>query len=213
METKLFSVGEVKFTSTDDETMTFSGYGAVFNNTDDYGDVIAPGAFKKALKSGETPLMFLNHDTRSLPIGRWTALEEDAFGLKVTGQFIDTAMGRDSYTAAKANAISGLSIGYIPTEVKYGQPGTPEPDRLIKTAELLEISVVTFPANGKARIADVKSFSVAEDFKRALIALGMSTVEASDFLSAHQLQCEAKYIQAAREVAASNLLSTLQGVK
>lgn len=213
METKLFSFTDVKLATTDDEAMAFSGYGAVFGNTDDYGDVIAPGAFKRTLKSDATPLMFLNHDARSLPIGKWLTLEEDDFGLKVSGQFLDTTAGRDAYIAAKAGAITGLSIGFIPTDIKYGNLGSAEPERLIKAVELLEISVVTFPANASARIADVKSFSRESDFLRVLVSLGMSSGDAGAFLTAHDQKCEAKYIQAAREVAARNLLSTIQGVK
>ncbi len=36
--------GELKFAEEETEEMTFSGYGAVFDNMDAYGDVIAKGA-------------------------------------------------------------------------------------------------------------------------------------------------------------------------
>lgn len=210
METKLFDVGEVKFASTDDETMTFTGYGAVFGNTDDKGDVIEPGAFANTLKSGEPVLMFLNHDHRSLPVGKWLALEEDSFGLKVTGQFIDTAMGRDVYTAAKAGAITGLSIGFIPVDVTKARGTVP---RSIKSVNLLEVSVVTIPANTKARIADVKSLTTEDTFEYELIKLGMHPDEVKSFLGAYRESIEAKYNEAAVNVAAHNLLSKLQGEK
>lgn len=211
MEQKLINLSEVKFAASSEDTKSFAGYGAVFGNTDSYGDVIAPGAFAKSLKRDGTPLMFLNHDPYSLPIGKWTKLEEDDFGLKVEGEFLDTTMGRDTYTASKSGAITGLSIGFRPQEVKLGKPGTDEPLRLIKSVELLEISVVTFPANGKARIKDVKSMIEADEFERELMRHGMSLQEAKDFLSSVGSNVEAKYIQAANLSAARNLLSKLQG--
>ena len=49
MENLICDLVELKFAPTEGEgkteTMTFSGYGAVFGNVDSYGDVIEPGAF------------------------------------------------------------------------------------------------------------------------------------------------------------------------
>lgn len=212
MERKLFNLSEVKFAASDDTaTKTFGGYGAVFNNTDSYGDVIAPGAFAKSLRSGAKPLMFLNHDMFSLPIGLWTDLSEDEIGLKVSGEFIDTQVGRDTYLASKAGAITGLSIGYIPTEVAYGKLNSDEPARTIKSLDLIEISVVTIPANSKARIVDVKSCVSSEDFERELICLGMNFVEAKSFIDAVSASVETKYNHKANLDAAKSLLSKLLG--
>lgn len=211
MEQKLINLSEVKFASDSEGTKTFSGYGAVFGNVDAYGDVIDKGAFAASLKRDSTPLMFLNHDPYSLPIGRWTKLEEDDFGLKVEGEFIDTTMGRDTYTASKSGAITGLSIGFRPNDVKIGKPGSGEPIRTIKSVELLEISVVTFPANGKARISDIKSLADADEFERELMRSGMSLQEAKTFLANHSLSIQTKYDQAAIMKAANKLLSTIQG--
>ena len=211
MEKKLFPIGEVKFASSDDDTKTFSGYGAVFGNVDYYGDVIERGAFKKTLKSADAPMMFLNHDPFSLPIGKWTALEEDDYGLKVSGQFLDTQMGRDTYTATKANAITGLSIGYRPIDVVMGKANTDEPYRTIKSLDLLEISVVTFPANGKARISDVKSLVTVQDYERELMRLGMDREDVKSLIAAVESNIEAKYQKAETHRSVKQLLSKLQG--
>jgi HK97 family phage prohead protease len=144
-------------TDTATEARSFSGYGAYFNNSDSYGDIIAPGAFKASLAkheaAGTFPLMLLNHDAwDKLPIGVWKSLSEDTRGLVVEGQLLDTTAGNDVYKALKAGAITGLSIGFLCTgyEINGGV-------RTITEAELLEVSVVTFPANDLARVADVKS--------------------------------------------------------
>lgn len=211
METKLFSVEEVKFASDDTTgTKSFSGYGAVFGNVDSHGDVIAPGAFKASLKNGETPLMFLNHDLYSLPIGKWTSFEEDDYGLKVEGFFLDSAAGRDCYAASKAGAITGLSIGYIPREIVMGKSAD-EPARTLKAVDLIEVSVVTIPSNAKARIADVKSFTTLNEFERELVLRGMQIEEAKAFLESLETHHETKYKTAASLSVAKQLLSTIQG--
>lgn len=214
IEQKLFELGECKFASTDDATRSFSGYGAVFGNVDSYGDMLVPGSFKRTLaeakKANATPLMFLNHDMHSLPIGRWTAMSEDDFGLKVEGHFLDTQAGRDAYTAAKANAISGLSIGYRAHDIVMGK-NVDEPRRTLKSVDLFEVSLVTFPANTSARVQSVKSMLSEADPETVLINLGMSLDEAKAFLATVQQTVEAKYHDAAVEVAARNLLLKLQG--
>lgn len=142
--------------STDTKAMTISGYGAVFNNTDQAQDIILAGAFTKTLAdhkaAGTLPSMFFNHDSYALPIGVWTAMEEDEIGLKIEGQFLDTSIGIDAWKAAKAGAVTGLSIGYIVIE------STIENNiRVISEAKLVEVSLVTFPCNTLARVTDIKS--------------------------------------------------------
>jgi hypothetical protein len=178
---------EVKFADTGTKTgdMAFSGYGSVFNNTDQARDIIAPGAFNKTLAihkaNGTLPKLFFNHDAFSLPVGVWTAMEEDEHGLKCSGQFIDTAAGRDAYTAAKAGAVTGLSIGYFVIEfsIKDGV-------RTILEAELLEVSVVTFPCNTAATVTDIKSAPediTDDDFLAKLAELGVDEEDAKALMA------------------------------
>lgn len=93
------------------------------------------------------------------PIGVWTGLSEDGTGLKVEGQFADTPRGREMYALMKMAprpGIDGLSIGYIAKEsIPRSQPE--DPKRRLKRIDLIEISPVTRPANGKARVTGIKS--------------------------------------------------------
>lgn len=166
----------------DTSEKTFSGYGAVFGNQDHASDIIAPGAFAKTLgehkAAGTLPAMFFNHDAWSMPIGKWVELEEDDYGLKASGVFLDTAAGRDAHTAVKAGAVSGLSIGYYATDFTI-EAGI----RTIVEAKLVEISVVTFPCNERARVSDVKSASMSdEDFLEKLTDLGIDEDDAAALL-------------------------------
>lgn len=174
---------ELKFAGP--ETMTFSGYGAVFKNVDAYGDVIEPGAMAKFLsdtESGEQPwpMMLAQHGGFQLtsedmtPIGVWTELAEDGHGLKVSGQLADTSRGREMYTLMKMSprpAIDGLSIGYI---AKKSEPRSkPEdPRRRLTEIDLIEISVVSRPANRKARVSQVKSIETIRHFETFLRDVG-----------------------------------------
>lgn len=172
---------EVKFADSSADG-TFSGYGAVFSNLDSYGDVIQPGAFKDSLKTwkktGRYPPMLLQHamgmtTEDCLPVGVWTSMEEDDVGLKVEGRLIalDTDRAKYIYEGLKTRALDGLSIGYVPKEFVMGTKPK-EPRRSLKSVELMECSVVVFPANDKARIKGVKSAGPAmtirefEDFLR-----------------------------------------------
>ena len=185
IEQKAVSPLEAKFAiETDTTTRSFHGYGAVFGNVDSYGDVISPGAFAKSLAEhnakGTTPLMFLNHDAfGSLPIGRWTELSEDGYGLKVAGELLDTQMGRDTHVALKAGAINGLSIGFRPVE--FASRSRPEdPRRTLKSVDLIEVSVVTLPANQKARVQAVKALGeelTTRQLEELLRELGCSKSE------------------------------------
>ena len=160
---------EVKFAADDISAKgEFTGYGAVFGNLDSYGDVIQSGAFKRTLadwkKEKSQPPMLLQHggwgmtDSDQMPIGKWTALSEDARGLLVEGRLInlDTERGKTVYGALKEGVLDGLSIGYRAKEFSIGTKPE-EPRRTLKAVELVEISVVTFPANGKARVTAVKA--------------------------------------------------------
>lgn len=164
MERMSLGLGELKFTQEGD-AMTISGYGAVFGNIDAYGDVIAPGAFSKSLALHHAektmPQMLLEHGTSPLPIGVWKSMAEDGHGLKVEGEFLTTVLGIDSWKAAKAGAIAGLSIGYRATDfVMRARPE--DPRRTLKGVDLIEVSLVGRPANPKARVGSVKS---ADDIK------------------------------------------------
>ena len=187
---------EVKRTSDSAGEMTFSGYGAVFDNVDSYGDVITKGAFAdtlaRAKSSNDWPVMLLQHGGWGVgaedltPIGIWTAMEEDNIGLKIEGKFADTPRGREAYALLKMTprpAITGLSIGYIAKEWEM-RSRPEEPRRTLKKVDLLEVSLVTFPANPKARVQSVKSGADIRELERLLCdAGGLTRSEAKTLLS------------------------------
>lgn len=149
MEQKLIKLDRVQLKMEGDGG--FVGYASQFGGVDSYGDTIQKGAFASVIESGVMPKMFFNHNSFQVPIGVWKGMEEDDDGLKVVGEFIDgVALAGDVKAAMKAGALDGLSIGFRMTEDDFEKTVH---GRLIKNVrEMPEISVVTFPADGDARV-------------------------------------------------------------
>lgn len=146
----------------------FEGYASTFNGpADSYGDVIAPGAFAASLAAhkaaGTAPVMLWQHDTAE-PIGRWIDLREDSHGLRVVGQLtLETQRGAEALALLKANALNGLSIGFMVPDDGAVMSGR---QRTITKADLVEVSIVSLPANSAARVVQVKSIREFEESLR-----------------------------------------------
>ena len=183
-------------TASPEEGMTFSGYGAVFGNVDSYNDVIDKGAFANTIKSfkesGKWPAMLSQHGgwlssaQDMTPVGVWTEMREDDHGLYVEGKLADTPRGRELYELMKMTprpAIDGMSIGYFVTD-SVDEKKEGEYIRHIKGIDLVELSLVTFPANKEARVSGVKSEELTiRDAERALRDAGFSRAEAKRILA------------------------------
>lgn len=151
---------------------TFEGYGAVFGNKDQDGDIISPGAFSMSL-TARKPALLWQHDKKQ-PIGVFEEVREDARGLYVRGRLSMEGKGREAYDLLKLGALNGLSIGFVTREAgRNSMKGA----RVITKADLMEVSLVTFPANDLARVSTVKAAGDIEDprsFERFLRDSGFS---------------------------------------
>lgn len=167
-------LSDIKAAQETDGKMRFSGYLAYFGNVDSYGDVIEKGAFlntlKEARRTGRTIPVLEQHggwfvNTDMTPIGYYEELKEDDRGLYAEGVLFSTSRGKDTYTALREapKGAMGQSIGWRPvktreaTEQERRKTGA---YRFLEEVELWEGSIVTFPANDKARVEDVKSASL-----------------------------------------------------
>jgi uncharacterized protein len=140
------------------EEGTFEGYGSVFGVVDAYEEVVAPGAFQASLAfhkaNGTMPKLLWQHNARE-PIGVFTEMSEDGKGLLVRGKIcLETQTGKEAYALLKMGAVDGLSIGFFTKRYEYDrETGI----MTLLEIDLWEVSVVTFPANGDARIDGVKA--------------------------------------------------------
>jgi uncharacterized protein len=147
---------ELKRSTTDGAEL--SGLASVFNNVDYGGDIVLPGAFKKSLRNherlGTTPGLFWMHDPARVA-GKWLSMRETDIGLVTQGILAPTELGQELSTLIAMGALDGLSIGFYVIDQDYNSDG----HRLIKQAELIEVSVVSLPMNPKARLGAVQSRS------------------------------------------------------
>lgn len=173
------------------DTGEFDGYGSVFGVKDSYSDIVMPGAFQKSLaawqEKGRLPALLWQHDMAE-PIGIYTEMREDATGLYVKGRLLieDDPLAKRAHAHMKAGSLSGLSIGYILNDYEYDKDKSAF---LLKEIDLWEVSLVTFPANDEARIADVKSLLARGEtpppskVERALREVGFSGSQAKAFMA------------------------------
>ena len=166
---------------------TVEGYGSVFGVRDNYDDVISKGAFVQSLKehkaAGTMPAMLWQHDADK-PIGVWTEMVEDEKGLRIKGQLaMETVKGKEAHALLKMGALNGLSIGFMSKEWAYDRDTEV---RTLTAIDLWEVSLVTFPANEKARVTNVKSadeLQAPKDAEKVLRDAGFSKSDATAFVS------------------------------
>ena|SRR5437899_3266101 len=152
----------------------FSGHAAAFS-MDSHRDVIRPGAFAASIAAhkaeGRMPPFLFAHD-QARPIGRIITMQEDGHGLAVTGRFnLSTTAGKDAHAHAKANDISGLSIGYTvpPGGGSHARDGT----RTLQRVDVHEISLVSLGSNRDARIRQVKMLATPGELEDLLREAGL----------------------------------------
>jgi hypothetical protein len=169
---------------------TFTGYASVFSNVDAYREIVAPGAFADSLKrikdSGD-PLPILWQHRSGEPIGGSDKLQEDKYGLKVSGWLLtgDVPRAREAHALMKRRIVKGLSIGYYVEADSYDEKNS---IRTLLKVDLQEYSLVTFAANDLARVETVKSLDqliksgrlpTLPDFEKFLREAGFSKTQAT----------------------------------
>jgi HK97 family phage prohead protease len=166
---------------------SFEGYGSVFGTVDSYQEVVAPGAFAESLaelggKGRVVPVLWQHMSSQ--PIGIYTEVREDDTGLYVKGRLLvsDVAQAKEAHALMKAGAVTGLSIGYWVRESSYDEKTG---IRTLTKLDLVEVSLVTFPANDDARVEAVK-FKLAHgqlpdirEFEKLLREAGFSKTQAA----------------------------------
>lgn len=136
----------------------FEGYASTFGNIDQGGDICVQGCFAESLakRPASKVKMLLHHDTRRI-CGTWSEMVEDPRGLKVKGRLLlTTTDGRETYELMRAGALGAMSIGF---RTLVDEIDRTSGVRKILKADLMEVSIVTFPMNERAAISSVKSSS------------------------------------------------------
>ena len=136
-----------------------SGYASVFNNIDSYGDIVLPGAFASAVANhAKRPIKLLSShemDAKEL-LGTIDVLKEDQRGLYFEASISQAPSAQDLAIKAKEGHLNEVSIGFFLKDHEYVKTATGENVRLIKSTELIEISLVSRAANPEAKVLQVK---------------------------------------------------------
>jgi HK97 family phage prohead protease len=128
---------------------------------DRVGDVVLPSAFEKTLKTYlSNPVMLLNHDWNDV-IGRCISAEITDKGLFIRARISDTRM--DIKTLIAEKCYSTMSIGYNELDADYDESTK---TKYIKELELLEISVVSVPANTEAMFTQITEKTDTEETEK-----------------------------------------------
>ena len=157
---KEFQQRDISFVVTDiSENGEFEGYISTYYDVDSYGTYFLPGAWDRSIErfnAGEVIPVLWSHD-RTKPIGKCTELRSDDKGLWAHGKLtMEDPQAKTAYAHMKDESVLGLSVGFELDydALEYNQ----ELDAYgIADADLMEYSVVVFPANPNAKITQVKS--------------------------------------------------------
>ena len=162
-ETKMNKVfkldSSIKSIEENDGELKIAGYAST-DSVDRDSDRILPAAWTKGgLKNYENnPILLFNHDYNR-PIGRVVEISTDRKGLKIKG-IISKSAG-DVYNLVKEGILSTFSVGFLVKDADYDKSVD---GLIVKDAELLEVSVVSVPANQDATFSLAKSFDSPEDY-------------------------------------------------
>ena len=137
----------------EDGSITIKGLAST-NALDRTGDIIDHNAWKEGGLDnyGDNPIILFNHDYNR-PIGRAKYCDVTQNGLELEAKISKSA--GDIVDLIKDGVLGAFSVGFKVKDADYNK----ETDGFfIKSAELLEVSVVSIPANQTATFSIAKSF-------------------------------------------------------
>lgn len=159
------------------------------SSPDRYGDIIdQKGWILENYK--KNPVVLLNHDSNQLPIGKGHVHVRDD-KLVIDVQFDqEDERAREVERKAKKGFMNAVSVGFRPLESKsrselpednkyYGKRGM-----YYSKSELLEVSIVTIPANGEATMLEQKFYNA---IKEELVEEVKSIIKENMFVGKHIL--------------------------
>lgn len=145
-------------TAADETGYHFMGYGSTYGNTDRDGDVMLSGCFDETIKNRPSVPLCLNHDP-NVVIGR-ADLTSDDKGLFLKGLLnTESERANEVLQLMKMGALNSFSIGFFPLEFEPNENSKQKfwDSYDIKAADLVEVSVVTVPANPEALVTEIKT--------------------------------------------------------
>ena len=204
MRYKTLGVTDVKV---DSSSRKISGYGAIWKNIDDAGDMLVKGCCSKSISdrgpgsSTNRKMVFLWQHETDEPLGRLTKLVEDEKGLYFEAELDPIGKADEALIQLQTGTLNQFSIGYNYVWDKCEwvggdkmQPGY----LLVKEINLFEISVVTFGCNEETGFEGMKGSKaitpIVEDMAKVLFAIDSESKSLPFAMSLKVKQLLSKYI-------------------
>jgi uncharacterized protein len=184
--------------------MHLTGYAARFNEPSEplpFVETIAPGAFKRSLRSRNDIKLLWNHDS-SMVLGSTRAgtltLTEDEQGLRVDATLPDTSAGRDARVLIQRGDVTGFSFGFTVPKGgdTWNEDGT---ERTLKSVRLIEVSTgVAFPAypttNGTAQVRGLDKIAKRAQVDADALSDAMMKLEEGEEITAEEKEILSRVI-------------------
>jgi len=158
-----FTVDEKSLPTTGDsgiESIFIEGYASTVD-MDRTGDVVPASVWEKGIQNYlKNPVVLAQHDHDD-PIGRMTDYRVDGKGLWVKARISSAA--EECYGLIKDKVLTAFSIGFRIIDAEYNSAAEVF---VIKELELIEISVVSIPANQNTIFDLSKAFDNVDDYKK-----------------------------------------------
>lgn len=170
---------EAKSYSESKKTLKIAGYANTITK-DRTGDVVTAEAWAKGIENfRRNPIMLFQHK-HEWPIGRFDKITVDKKGIFVEGTISESAeKNHGVHTLIKDGALKSFSVGF---RVKDGKYNHATDTMVINDVELLEISIVSVPANQESLFSIRKSFDTSEDYKSFVEAFKEEKTDEEEFV-------------------------------
>ena len=188
------------------DSIFIEGYAST-TDIDRMGDVVPSSVWEKGLENYlKNPIILSQHDHDD-PIGRMVEHKVDSKGLWIKARISAAA---EVFSLIKDEVLTAFSIGFRILDAEYNSAAEVF---LIKEVELVEISVVSVPANQNTLFTLSKAFDNAEDYKnfkaqfipKADSAKGLDSLEdKKSVITKKEWNMDPKELQAMLDAAAKN---------
>jgi HK97 family phage prohead protease len=146
-------------------------------STDLMGHKVLKGAFDKSIQrkglNGKDGIKLLDHHKSDRPVGNIKKLETVGDALKIEAQFFsNVSYAQDLYEVSKQIGGLNFSVGFELEDFEFVEEKKSKDGEylIIKQGNLIEVSVVTFPAQPDATMDFVKSHETLSELEKALAA-------------------------------------------
>lgn len=144
-------------TRSDDQARTVSGiavpYGQEIELTPGLFETIAPGAYTPRDDAHTAMKLMWRH--REI-IGPILSANSEPDGVRIKGRISETSLGNDAYALVRDGAVDRFSVGFIPLESTEMRDEDGNIHITYTAIEILEVSLVPWPAYEGARLENVR---------------------------------------------------------